>query len=175
MNEKKVEDAENAQKNTGTPSRAKDEKPRTRIRGASRDALKRIYPDGVPKPKGPGPGRPVGSADVWTPEHIAEVTAAIYAYVEKTACPSVAEFCYTHGVRIQRLSEFPSLGEARDALNAKRLAYIEKAGLKLNKDHGQRGTFLLRMAANVGAYSLTEKQDLEHSGSVAVKIVDDIQ
>lgn len=159
-------------KSTGPTSRAKaEDKPRKRIRNATGDALKALYPDGVRT----GPGRPKDTPDVWTPEHVNEVAEAMWDYVQKTDCPSLAEMCFKLHLRVQRISEFPALGEMREALNAKRLAYLERAGMTLNKDHGQRGAFLLKMACNVGPFSFTEKQELEHSGSVAVQIVDDIQ
>jgi len=143
----------------------------TRDRGATKRALEAATAAGYKRPV----GRPRDSDDVWTPEHIEEVADAMWTYIQETPCPSLAEMCYKLHLRHQRISEHRALMEMRDELHAKRLAFIEKQGMALTKDDGSRGTFLIKMAANVGQFSFVERQELEHSGSIGVQIVDDVQ
>lgn len=106
-----------------------------------------------------GPGRPKDTPDVWTPAHKAEVAEWIYEYTDSAAFPSEAEFCLLYGVRHQRLGEFPELVAAKEYLLAKRAVEIQRHSLELNKDTGARASYLNRMAANVGTFSMTEKSE----------------
>jgi len=115
--------------------------------------------------KGKKRGRPRDSADVWTTEHIAEVADKLWAYIERTACPSLPEFCYKNGIRRQRLYEFPELSEIRYYLHEKREAYYEKAGRTLTRDDGPRGAFINKALSNLGEFSWTDKS--EFAGRVA--------
>lgn len=141
-----------------------------------RDATKPRNPAKKPHSKKPaGEKRPVGhppTPDKWTPEFVAEMVARLESYTEKTAYPSLAEFCYQNRIHRKRLYEHPELDAARDRLLAKKEVYLEKAGLKLTKDQGSRGTFIIFALKQLG---WTDKHELEHSGEIGVKIVDDIQ
>jgi hypothetical protein len=106
-----------------------------------------------------GPGRPKDTPDVWTPAHKAEVAEWIYEYTDSAAFPSEAEFCLLYGVRHQRIGEFPELIAAREYLQARRAIVIQMHALGLNKDTGARASYLNRMAANVGVFSMTEKSE----------------
>jgi hypothetical protein len=81
----------------------------------------------------------------------------MFEYIEATDCPSVAGFCFAYSVRHQRLGEFPELAEMRERLQAKRAAYIELHGISLGTGEGAKGSFLQKMAANVGPFSLVDK------------------
>jgi hypothetical protein len=105
---------------------------------------------------------------VWTPEHIAEVAADILAYAESSLFPTEAEFCYTRGIAYQRLVEFPELRAAKEMMFAKRQAMTIRRGLRLGIGEGALGSFLAKLAGNAGPFSLTEKTETEHSGSVRV-------
>lgn len=148
---------------TITPSpRARDEKPKAR-------QPKRPENLPVPAPKPPAeislvpmapvakPGRPV----VWTAELVHQVAEDMRAYVASVDFPTLAEFCYTRGISPRRISDHPELIEAREMLQAKLQAMTINRGLKLGQGEGALGSFLLRMSANAGAFSLTEKQELE--------------
>lgn len=113
-------------------------------------------------------GRPVS---VWTPAFIAEVAAKLELYIEKTAIPSVAEFCAINRLSRQRLYEFEELAEPMEWLICKKEAGLERAGLRLTKDHGPRGSFIIFSLKQLG---WRDKQEVEHSGSMGVTIVDDI-
>lgn len=133
-----------------SPKRATSKKPKSKPNGSSQFR----------------PGRPLGSADVWTPEFIAKVAAELEKYIAKTDCPMVAEICFNLGIRRQRLYEHPELESLVNMLQAKRAIYYEKAGRRLTKEQGPRGAFIMRQMANLGDYSVTEKTEVEHSGSV---------
>ena len=121
----------------------------------------------------PRRGRPKNTPDLWTPEHIEEVAEAFWAYVELTPCPLLAEFCYAQGVHRQRIYEFPELAEIKDMLYAKRAAYLDQAGLRLTRDDGPRGAYLIRASANLGEHSMTEKtENAERVTAVNVYIPD---
>lgn len=106
------------------------------------------------------PGRPKGTADTWTPEFIQQVADEMEAYTAASEFPTEAEFCYTRGIHPQRLSEFQLLRDARDMLFAKRQAMTIRAGIRLGKGDGPKGSFLLKLAANAGALSLVDKSEL---------------
>jgi hypothetical protein len=118
-----------------------------------------------------GVGHPPGP-DKWTPDYIAKVAKLIRDYADKTDYPTEAEFCYMYDIRFQRLSEYPELRDAKDYLFAKRQAQLIKRGMELDRESAL-GAFMLRLAANAGPYSLSDKSELAHSGSMAV-ILDDI-
>lgn len=118
------------------------------------------------------PGRPKDSPDIWTPAFIAEVADLIRQYVEESDYPTEAEFCYVYDVRYQRLNEFPELRAAKDMIFAKRQAVTIRRGLALGQGEGALGSFLTKLSANAGDFSLTEKQEIAHSGGVRVVATD---
>lgn len=162
-----------AGKKPGT--RKKDEKqtltPAPRARGEKSKVRQPKRPENlpVPAPKPPAgielvqmapvrkPGRPV----VWTPELVHQVALDMSAYVASVDFPTIAEFCYTRGISPRRISEHQELVDAREMLQAKLQAMTINRGLKLGPGEGALGSFLLRMSANAGAFSLTEKQEVE--------------
>lgn len=106
-------------------------------------------------------GRPINTPDVWTPEHIAEVADNLWQYIERTACPSIPEFCYKHLVWRRYLYDVPELSELRELLHAKRAAYFDKSGRTLTREDGPRGAYIIRAAANVGDFSMVERTEVE--------------
>lgn len=106
-----------------------------------------------------GRGHPPNSPDVWTDARKAEVIKALKAYVEKTAVPSVAEFCYKNKVRKQRLYEFEEFQFWREMLTLKKEAAYEKLGRSLTRDHGSRGNFINLALAQLGWTKNPDKQD----------------
>ena len=115
----------------------------------------------------------MGRPEVWTPEYVAEVAAKMHKYVDETLCPTEAEFCFLFDIRFQRLAEHEALIAEKERLFAKRQAYVIKCGVGLEKGENAKGSFLQKLAANAGAFSLTDKQAIEHSGSV--QIIDDVK
>jgi hypothetical protein len=105
-------------------------------------------------------GRPKDSPDVWTPEHIAEVAQQMWEYIESTDYPSIPGFCYLYGIRHQRLGEFEELRDMKDLLFAKRQANIERRGMRLGVGEGALGSFIQKLAANAGPFSLTDKTEV---------------
>lgn len=118
------------------------------------------------------PGRPKDTPDLWTPAYIAEVAALIRNYAEESDYPTEAEFCYVYDIRFQRLNEFPELKAAKEAIFAKRQAVTIRRGLALGQGEGALGSFLTKLSANAGDFSLTEKQEIAHSGGVRVVATD---
>jgi len=109
-------------------------------------------------------GRPKDSADVWTPEHIEEVADLMWAYIQAADIPSVEEFEFLYHVRHQRLGEFPALAEMREYLQAKRKLGIDFLALTTDNTNGSRVSYLAKMAANVGPFSMVDKS--EFSGEI---------
>jgi len=131
-------------------------------------------PAAVPRSLGfwkPGPGRPKGTPDVWTDEHKAEVAGWIYDYTDANDLPEEAEFCMLYGVRHQRLGEFEELKAAKEYLQAKRSVAIRHQSLELDKETGARASYLNRMAANCGTFSLVEKSDLNVNDQKPINLV----
>jgi hypothetical protein len=118
-------------------------------------------------------GRPFGPI-LWTPEYIKAVVHDMEVYTESMDFPTESEYCYTRDIAYQRINEIPELRAAKEMMFAKRQAMIIRRGLTLGMGDGPLGSFLLRLAANAGPFSLTEKQALEHAGTIGVQIVDDI-
>jgi len=113
-------------------------------------------------------GRPKDTPNGWTPAYIAEVAALVRRYVEESDYPTEAEFCYVYDIRYQRLNEFPELREAKDLIFAKRQAITIRRGIGLGQGEGPLGSFLTKLAANAGDFSMTEKQEIAHSGGVRI-------
>ena len=113
-------------------------------------------------------GRPKDVPGLWTPEYIAEVAALIRAYVAESDYPTEAEFCYVYDIRYQRLNEFPELRDAKDLIFAKRQAITIRRGMSLGVGEGALGSFMTKLAANAGDFSLTDKQEIAHSGGVRI-------
>lgn len=114
------------------------------------------------------PGRPKDTPDLWTPAYIAEVADLIRQYVAESDYPTEAEFCYVYDIRFQRLCEFPELRAAKDLIFAKRQAITIRRGIGLGQGEGPLGSFLTKLSANAGDFSMTEKQEIAHSGGVRI-------
>lgn len=112
---------------------------------------------------------PSGDAATWTPEYVAEVGHKMVEYIQKTSDPSVAEFCYLHGVHRQRLYEFQDLDNIRDWLVSKKIAYYERAGMRLTKEDGGRASFIIFALKQCG---WKDKHEVQHSGSIQAPTVE---
>jgi hypothetical protein len=110
---------------------------------------------------GRGPGRPKDTPNVWTQEHKDEVAGWIYDYADSADMPSEAEFCMRYGVRQQRLGEFAELIAAKEYLQAKRSIAVQARVFRLNKETGSQASYLNRMSANVGVFSMTDKSEFQ--------------
>lgn len=117
-------------------------------------------------------GRPKDTPELWTPAYIAEVADLIRKYVAESDYPTEAEFCYVYDIRFQRLCEFPALREAKELIFAKRQAITIRRGTSLGVGEGALGSFLTKLAANAGDFSMTEKQEIAHSGGVRIFATD---
>jgi hypothetical protein len=126
-----------------------------------------------PPPIKRGVGRPPVPI-VWTPEYIQQVVEDMEKYTDETDFPTEAEFCYTRQIRYQRLNEHEELRAAKEMMFAKRQAMLIRRGLSLGMGEGPLGAFISRIASQAGPFSITEKQELAHSGSIGVQIVDDV-
>lgn len=115
-------------------------------------------------------GRPKGTPDVWTTERKAEVVAALKAYVEKTAYPSIADFCYKNLVRKCRLYEFEEFAFWREMLILKKTSVLEDMGRRLNRDHGSRGNFI---ALALGQLGFNAAPDENGDGGSTLKVIID--
>jgi hypothetical protein len=113
-------------------------------------------------------GRPKDTPELWTPQYIAEVADLIRKYVSESDYPTEAEFCYVYDIRYQRLNEFPDLRAAKELIFAKRQAITIRRGIGLGQGEGALGSFLTKLAANAGDFSMTEKQEIAHSGGVRI-------
>jgi len=118
-------------------------------------------------------GRPLGIADVWTPERIEQVAQLMWDYIEATECPTEAEFCIKNAIHVQRLFDIPELRELKEFILAKRQAYTINVGIKLGKEDGPKGAFLRALAANAGPFSLVEKSELsgKDGGPIPVETI----
>jgi hypothetical protein len=115
-----------------------------------------------------------GRPRVWDDARMAAIAADMDKYTASEEYPTIAGFCYTHDIPLQRLREHDVTKAAMARLNAKRQDAVIKRGLRLSKEDGPLGPFLALLSANAGEYSLRTKTDVEHSGAVGIKIVDDI-
>jgi hypothetical protein len=106
-----------------------------------------------------GRGRPKDTPDVWTQEHIEEVAEQLWDYIESTPCPTEAEFCYKFLVAHQRLGDIPLLRQLKEFMFAKRQAFTIGKGIKLGQGQGPLGSFLAKLAANAGPFSMVEKSE----------------
>lgn len=146
------------------PSQDKPAEPKKRGRPAKPTSSAPNSEKKVTKPK-KKMGRPPGTPDVWTAERKAEVVAALKSYVEKTAYPSIADFCYKNLIRKCRLYEFEEFAFWREMLILKKTATLEDMGRRLNRDHGSRGNFIALALGQVGFNAAPEQA----SDSEAIK------
>jgi len=105
-------------------------------------------------------GRPPNTPNKWTPEYIDSVVADMQQYTDDTDYPTEAEFCYTRSIHPQRLRESPVLRDARDMMLAKRQAMVIRRGMNLGPGEGALGSFIARLSANAGIFSLVDKQEV---------------
>jgi hypothetical protein len=145
---------------TSEPSRARMVVKRIPKPNKSAPVAPKSIESSPPESEKRGRGRPKGTPDVWTPEHIEEVAQQLWDYIEATDCPTEAEFCYKFGIHFQRLCEIPELRFLKDFIFAKRQAYTISRGIALTKEQGPLGAFLAKLAANSGYFSLVEKSEL---------------
>ena len=108
-------------------------------------------------------GRPPKHSD----ESIAALVAAFREYIDTTDMPVISEFAYQHEIDKTLIYDKEEFSTLRKKAIAKKEAYIEKGAL----------TGLLN--PTMAIFSLKQmgwrdKQDVEHSGDVGVKIVNDI-
>lgn len=127
-----------------------------------------------PPMKRHGGGWPKGRPRLFTPEVIEALCNDLLAYADENEYPTEAEYCYTRGINFQRLNDIPALREAKDMMLAKRQAMLIRRGMTLTIGEGPLGAFISRMISHAGQFSMTEKQELTHAGSIGVQIVDDI-
>lgn len=166
--------ARGAKKGPGRPRTPATKKPAKKATPTKRKPSAKTKP-AAPLLAVPLRGRPKDSPDVWTPEHLEEVAQQLWEYIEKTACPTEAEFCITYLVRHQRLGEFPILRELKEFMFAKRQAYTVGEGISLGLGDGPRGSFLAKLAANAGPFSLIDKGEsiIRGPGSAFENLSDD--
>lgn len=143
----------------GTPSSRKPGGAPPPQKPAKKSAKKRATTNPAAAAPPPRRGRPKNTPDVWTPEHINEVAQQLWDYIEATACPTEAEFCILHLVAHQRLGEIPELRMLKDFMFAKRQAFTVGRGLRLGHGDGPLGSFLAKLAANAGPFSLVDKSE----------------
>ena len=70
-------------------------------------------------------GRPIK----YTDEYIAEICDEIDKYTDQNDLPILAEFCYTHDIRKQRLYDYAGFSDAIKRLIEKKESQVEKLGL----------------------------------------------
>jgi len=115
-------------------------------------------------------GRQPNTPERWTSEFILKIAAEMERYTDESEFPTESEFCYIHGVHPQRFSESAILSNARDMMMAKRQAVTIKRGMKLEPGEGALGSFLARLSANAGVFSLVDKQELTGRDGMPVAI-----
>ena len=115
-------------------------------------------------------GRRPNTPDKWTSDFILHIAAEMEKYTEESEFPTEAEFCYMYGVHPQRFCESAILTNARDMMMAKRQAVTIKRGMKLEPGEGALGSFLARISANAGIFSLVDKQELTGRDGMPVAI-----
>jgi hypothetical protein len=113
-------------------------------------------------------GRPVK----YTEARIAEICDLLLTYIANSDIPILAEFAYQNSIPRQKLYELADKSERLyDAIKTaidKKEAQLEKLALQ-NKINHTMAIFSLKQLG------WRDKQELEHSGHVAVQIVDDIK
>jgi hypothetical protein len=115
-------------------------------------------------------GRPLGTADIWTEEKILQVADLLWAYVEKTKYPSIAEFCYLNCISNQRLYEHLDIVAVKEMLLAKKASELEKAGMRITKAQGSRGAFIIRALANCGEFSMVDKSETKKTSVETTRV-----
>ena len=107
-----------------------------------------------------------GSPVKYTPKLIAEIKANLDEFVETSAIPIIAEFCYKHNIRKQRLYEIPELSDSIKGLIEKKEAQLEKLALagKINT------TFAIFSLKQIGWRDTQTVDDISKSRPVQVKI-----
>jgi len=102
----------------------------------------------------------------WTEAQIVKVADDMAKYIDESDFPTLAEFCYIHGIYSARINESSILREMNDLLHAKCQAMIIRRGVTLGQGEGPLGQFLQKLAMNMGQFSLTDKSEVAHSGGV---------
>jgi len=111
--------------------------------------------------------RPVGRPRSLSPKRVKELLALLRKYIDNTEIPIIAEFAYTNGVLRETLYDYPEFSTLLKELIAKKETVLERGMLK--------GDYVPSAAIfSLKQVGWSDKQDITHSGSLGVTLVDDI-
>ena len=102
-----------------------------------------------------------------TDERVAELVDSYIKYIEETDIPIVAEFAYLSDIPRQILYDYPEFSTLSKKAIDKKEMQLEKMG------YSSKGNpaFIIFSLKQLG---WRDKQELEHSGSLAVNLIVDI-
>ena len=156
-----VSSGRSALRKAGPAAAAARKAARSKQGGMSRVEEKSSASSPAPVSVVPTLGRPPNTPDKWTDEYVALVIADMERYINSTAYPTEAEFCYTRHIHPQRLNENAALREAKVMMQAKRQAKIIERGFALKPGEAPLCSFLRRMMSHAGPFSLTDKTEVD--------------
>lgn len=93
--------------------------------------------------------------DEWPEDYVNIVKEDMQTYIDESDFPTEAEFCYTRGIGIKKVDQH--LKDMKELMAAKRQAMMIRRGWS---GDDPLGTFLTKLAANAGPFSLVDKHEI---------------
>ena len=110
---------------------------------------------------------PGGRPKNFTKPQVEQIKKLLCEYIEKEDIPIIAEFAYKHDVPRNTLYDYPEFSTLIKKMIDKKESALEKKALKGDVN----STMAIFSLKQLG---WRDKQEMEHSGQVGIKIVEDI-